>query len=311
MPSSAASSVGPRRHIAIAPVLSQVDGVFGQYTRSAPTMGPMKEEEEESFCAADVSVSASMPSIRSSLEPQLSETASDSDSRPARTAGLEAMTNFRWRRDPYKFEAVVRNVREQKSVKASDAFSLVQSSLMAKEMLVCCGSTPQPADYLLSCAYYTHAELEAAAASHAAQDSNFVATCVDATPVVVGQTGYTGTPAVHRGVFAVLAPTVAMAPLAIHAKRTAVRGRTHTGLLHSFTASADVWTLFAGVHQHAYYDREGVWIALSRRAAREVALFELVMQAYRNKVPTGRPMAPLTVELCRSSKITEQLAGAM
>ncbi len=41
-------------------------------------------------------------------------------------------------------------------------------------------------------------------------------------------------------------------------------------------------------------------------AARELAVFELVMAHYFNGVRTGRPMAPVTVELARSEGLLQQ-----
>ena len=197
--------------------------------------------------------------------------------------------------------------------KASAGLRLVRGSMPAATALEATGNTPQPADWLPSCTFVTNDALAALAGSDAvrAVDEAFVGAarggCVDAAKFVMGQTGYAANPLVHRGVLAELCPGVpTSAPTLHNSKGRGAPHKKNTGLLHASAPREAVQRVIAASHQRAYYDVEGVWLAYTAAAARELAVFELVMVHYFNGVRTGRPMAPVTVELARSEGLLQQ-----
>jgi len=197
--------------------------------------------------------------------------------------------------------------------KASAGLRLVRGSMPDASALEATGNTPQPADWLPSCVFVTNVALAALASSDAvrAVDDAFVGAarggCVAAAKFVMGQTGYAADPLVHRGVLAELCPGVpTSAPTLHNSKGRGAPHKKNTGLLHASAPREAVQRVIAASHQRAYYDVEGVWLAYTAAAARELAVFELVMVHYFNGVRTGRPMAPVTVELARSEGLLQQ-----
>ena len=213
-----------------------------------------------------------------------------------------ALLGFRFRHEPY--------AAKKHWGKASAGRALVRGSMPPASALAATGNTPQPEDYLPSCVFVSNSDLAAAARAVAEFDREFVSAVAEgraaAAKVVVGQTGYTACELVHRGVVVLLCPGVPMSAPTVHNSRGRQGHRTHTGLLHASLPRPAVAAVQAAVHQRAYYDIDGVWLARTAEAARELAVFELVMAHYFNGVRTGRPMAPVTMELARSEALLAQ-----
>jgi hypothetical protein len=125
--------------------------------------------------------------------------------------------------------------------------------------------------------------------------------------IIVGQALYARPAVEHRGVLALLLPGVRMSAPTVHEHRAGSgrklpgSRRAHTGLLHMRARDLDIEAIVEAAHQRAYYDEAGVWLAADAEAARELAAWELVMRHYRNGVPTGLAMSPITVERARTS----------
>ena len=223
---------------------------------------------------------------------------------PPAMAELPPTMHYRVRNEVYGL------VLTGRATKASAGARLVRGSMAPASALEACGNTPQPSQHLPSCRYYSFAELTAVAVSPrvSGPDMAFVEAVRagrEAGAFVMGQTQFAADPAVHRGLLAVLCPGLAMSSPTVHNNRGRTR-RSHTGLLHASAPKESVAELVAASHQRAYYDVSGVWVAHTAAAARELALFELVMAHYRNGVRTGRPMSPVTVEVATSRALAEQ-----
>lgn len=198
------------------------------------------------------------------------------------------------------------------TTKTSDFYTLERSSMPAPKFLDGCGRTPQPKENLVHCTFYPIAAVLAAANDMKAQDADFAAAmqCGAAPAItnVMGQVLFTAPEGTHRGVLAIVLPGVPMTPPTVHqaAGHDARNRKLNKGFLHFDVPAVDAERVLAA-HQNAYYDVDGVWIAHTPAAVRELALFEMTMRHYKNGVKTGRPMAPIVVE--RSRRVGTTGAG--
>ena len=162
-------------------------------------------------------------STRSSLGPHEEPPALRfADAETASQSTTEAQpAKYVYRFDPYKWNPL-------KVAKGSDAVVLIKTQMPPVAVFDACGKTPQPSDYLPSCVERSHQELVDAARRMESVDSAFVhGVAKDGkASFVQGQSGYTATAEVHRGVFAVLAPEVPIALPTIHEVRVHGGGNT-------------------------------------------------------------------------------------
>lgn len=211
--------------------------------------------------------------------------------------------------------------------KASDFVRLDRSALPPMSALGYCGNTPQPYEFLNGhLTYLSYSNLLAFYESEVAQKDMEAANALQQAPeqmivFVMGQVQYSVPSEVHRAVIAYLTKGAYATLPTVHqrsgggyeqqgchnhhggrstqANSRFIGKKKHTGMLHTLVPASQESAFVNACHQRAYYDRDGVWLAMTDAGVRRLGIFERVMGAYMNGVPTGRPKAPLTVERAR------------